>query len=474
MSETLTIPDLGDANVEATVIAVLVEVGATVEAGQTILEAETDKAMMEIPAEYDAVVDAILVGLGDQMKAGVEFARVTRRRDDEDTRAQKDENENTRQELSAASQAGRSMTTHECSTVRALNSETDPVNSVTSDSIDPQSLQGTESDASNEKVASIDRAHAAAGPATRRLARELGIAIGEVVGGGRRGRISKADVKAHAKRQLQQRQSGQPSADRMPLPPVDVLGPHSRKTMTGIQKATSRNMTHSVSRVPHACLQQRIDVTDLEVGRRQLKSQIAEEGGSLTVTALLCKALGLAVCDFPIFNAVLDDESEEIIYREEVNVGVAVDTQRGLVVPVLRNADVASVLDISRQLKDISMKAKAGRLALADMRGASITVSNLGGIGTSGVFPLINWPEASILGVGASEWLPLYPDGDTKRPPEPRLIMTLTLAFDHRLINGADGARFLQRIKVLLESPFLLLFKPQDLRVESSLEKKLK
>lgn len=298
-----------------------------------------------------------------------------------------------------------------------------------------------------------------AGPATRRLARELGVDLANISGSGHRGRIDKAAVKAFAKQALQQ-QATQSSGNPIQLPPLpdlNAFGPNTRQPLTGIQKATSRNISHSATRIPHAYLQRRIDITQLEQGRQQHKAHLKSEGCSLTLTALLCKIIGLANAQHPIFNSCLDEHSDEIIYREQINVGIAVDTPRGLLVPVINDIASQSVKEIAGAITQLSEKARAGKLQPADMKGGSVTLSNLGGLGASAVFPIVNWPEVAILGVGAGEWTPTYVDGDISKAPEPRLIMPLTLAFDHRVINGADGARYLDTLAELCENPFLVM-----------------
>jgi len=436
MSQLFAIPELGDANVKGSVANVLIEVGESVVIGQTLLEVETEKVVMEIPAEVAGVVDNIMLKQGDNVKAGTEFISITAA----------DSASNTTDSPASEKVVAESLNNSK--------SENSPV--------PIQAGLATSADVVTEVISSknhIDESEsyskqAPAGPSARRLARELGIDIANVSGSGPRQRISKQDVKAHVKKNLQ---PSQVSAfhERLPLPDLKTFGPINPVPLTGIQKATSRNMLHAVQRIPHAWLQEKIDITTLEKNRKQHKSRVANEGGALTLTALLCKILGIVMKEFPIFNAVLDDEHEQIIYKQDIHIGVAVDTPRGLFVPVIRHIDEKSVIDISCDLSEISTKARAGKLLPSDMQGAGMSISNLGGIGSSAVFPVINWPELAIIGVGASEWVATYIDTEDRLTPEPRLIMPMTLAFDHRVINGADGARFLQRVKTLCEDLFL-------------------
>lgn len=426
-SEVMRAPELGEAGVEGVVAVILVQPGQSVEVGQTLLEVETDKVVLEVPSVFDGIVDEWLVECGGRIQQGTEIARITPQDRGEDAVAadkpDRDEEPVTEDEPAAP----------------------EPV------------TQAPDRD-KEDKSAEPPRTQVAAGPATRRLARELGVPLWAVPGTGVHGRISKSDLKTHVRLRIGESSNGLDgtAGSLRSMPGDEVLGPNTRKSMTGIQTATSRNMRHSAARVPHAWIQEKIDITELESGRKQLKASIANEGGSLTLTALLCKCLCHAIREFPIFNAVLDDERDEVVYRHEINLGVAVDTPRGLVVPVLKNVGDASLKDISIGLADVSEKARNARLRAADLRGASFTISNLGGIGTSGIFPIINWPEVAILGVGAGEWTPSYCNGDRTQAPQPRLVLPVTLAFDHRLINGADGARFLQRVKDILERPLPL------------------
>ncbi len=432
MTSIFKIPELGDGDITGIVVALAVNIGDTVRCGDSLVEVETEKAILEIPAEIDGVVEGFLVRLEQEVKQGEGFISIVPLNKGDAKAAVKTE----RTEGPAQQVAPPAPQIDEDSTP-----DKSPRQNTT---VLPQSN---------------NRQCLPAGPATRRLARELGVDLADISGSGHRGRLDKAAVKAFAKQALkqQQTQSSLTQIQATPLPNLDAFGPNTRQPMTGIQKATARNMSHAAARIPHAYLQRRIDITQLEQGRQQHKAQLKSEGCTLTLTALLCKIIGLANARHPIFNSCLDEQSEEIIYREQINVGIAVDTPRGLLVPVINDVSRQSVKDIAGAITRLSEKARAGKLQPADMKGGSVTLSNLGGLGASAVFPIVNWPEVAILGVGAGEWTPSYVDGDISAPPQPRLIMPLTLAFDHRVINGADGARYLDTIAELCEKPFLLM-----------------
>ncbi len=432
MTSIFKIPELGDGDITGIVVALAVNIGDTVRCGDSLVEVETEKAILEIPSEIDGVVEGFLVSLEQEVKQGESFISIV------------------------------PLAKGDAKTAVKTGCTDKPAQQVTPSA--PQANEDSTPDKSpQQNTTAIPQSNKSqclpAGPATRRLARELGVDLSEISRSGHRGRIDKAAVKAFAKQVLKQQQSQSSGTQTQvtPLPDLSAFGPNTRQPMTGIQKATSRNISHAATRIPHAYLQRRIDITQLEQGRQQHKAQLKSEGCTLTLTALLCKIIGLTNARHPIFNSCLDEQSEEIIYREQINVGIAVDTPRGLLVPVINDVAKQSVKDIAGAITRLSEKARAGKLQPAEMKGGSVTLSNLGGLGASAVFPIVNWPEVAILGVGAGEWTPTYVDGDISAPPQPRLIMPLTLAFDHRVINGADGARYLDTIAELCEKPFLLM-----------------
>ncbi|OUR81577.1 hypothetical protein A9Q82_09380 [Cycloclasticus sp. 46_120_T64] len=439
MSQLFKIPELGDAGISGTVVSMSVNLGDSVACGETLLEVETDKVVLEIPAEVAGVVDSFLIEVGQAVQQGHEFVSMTPLVEQEKPTAE---------ELAPAIEETQTAV-EESLVVKdepAAMIEPSPIPAVTN-TVATTVQPGT--GLSNKAVS--------AGPASRRLARELGVDLSLVKGNGFRGRIDKAAVKEFARQALSQQASGAVVSQRLALLDMAAYGAIERKAMSGIQKATSRNMSHAVERVPHAWLQRKIDISALERSRQKYKKQLKEEGVELTLTTLLCKVIALASAQYPIFNTCLDEQAEEIIFRQQINVGVAVDTPRGLVVPVINDVARKSVKDIARNLSALSEKARDGKLKPAEMKGGSITLSNLGGLGASGVFPVINWPEVAILGVGAAEWQATYQTGDVTATPELRLMMPLCLAFDHRVINGADGARFMQAINELCEDPFLMM-----------------
>jgi pyruvate dehydrogenase E2 component (dihydrolipoamide acetyltransferase) len=222
--------------------------------------------------------------------------------------------------------------------------------------------------------------------------------------------------------------------------------------MSGVRRKTSEHMAHAWNAIPHVTQHDKADITALEALRKQYSPQVEKAGGKLTVTAIALKIVGAALRRFPQFNASVDSSRSEIIYKSSVHVGVAVDTERGLLVPVVRDADRKGIADLSVELAKLSEKARGGKLSLEEMQGGSFTITNLGGIGGTLFTPIVNWPEVAILGISRGAHEPVYNGSQF----EPRLVLPLSLSYDHRVINGADAARFLRWVAEAFEQPFVL------------------
>jgi pyruvate dehydrogenase E2 component (dihydrolipoamide acetyltransferase) len=303
-----------------------------------------------------------------------------------------------------------------------------------------------------------DRGPAApAAPSVRRLAREIGVDINDVQGGGPAGRISQDDVKEHARRVLSSvgsadaGRAGRPSAF-VPLPDFSKWGEVERQAMSNVRRKTAEHLSNAWNSIPHVTQGEKADITELEKLRKKFGPEVEKLGGKLTVTAILVKVLAAAVKVFPQFNASVDMQSSEIIYKKYVNIGIAVDTDRGLLVPVVRNADQKNIAQIAAEVQQAAVKARDKKLTLEDMSGGGISISNLGGIGGTQFTPIVNWPEVAILGVSRGQMEPVW-TGDAF---EPRLMLPLSLSYDHRVIDGADAMRFLRWVADALEQPFLL------------------
>jgi pyruvate dehydrogenase E2 component (dihydrolipoamide acetyltransferase) len=289
-----------------------------------------------------------------------------------------------------------------------------------------------------------------AGPATRRLARELGIDLARVSGSGRNGRVTEDDVKAF----VRQIAAGGGAAAAGPvaapaLPNFAQWGQVETQSLVGIRKATARQMALAWSLIPHVTQNDQADITDLDAFRKQH----SQGDVKLTVTAFALKAAALALKKFPQFNASLDAAGNQLILKKYFHIGVAVDTPKGLVVPVLRDVDQKGVIELAKELNAVADRARQGKLAGEEMQGGCFTITNLGGIGGTAFTPIVNWPEVAILGLSRSRLQPAVRDGQCV----PRLMLPLSLSYDHRVIDGADGARFTRFVADLLENPVLML-----------------
>ena len=298
---------------------------------------------------------------------------------------------------------------------------------------------------------------APAAPSVRRVARELGVDIHQVSGSGPAGRISVEDVKAFVKRAMS---SGGPrpvaaqgaALAQAPLPDFAKWGRIERRAMRAVRRKTAAHLAQAWAQIPHVTQFDKADVTTLEDLRKRHAKEAEAAGGKLTMTAILVKALGAGLEAFPQFNASLDMASEELVLKKYVHVGIAVDTDRGLLVPVIRDVNQKNIVELSVELAQVSEKARAGKTTLEEMQGGCFTITNLGGIGGTAFTPIVNHPEVAILGVSRAAFEAVYVDGTF----QPRLMLPLSLSYDHRAIDGADGIRFLRWICEALEQPFLL------------------
>lgn len=420
MMTELLLPDLGEGICSGTLIAVLVTPGRPFTAGETLFEIETDKVSVEIPAPADGVIDTLYVQQGDEVRIGDRLAAIS----PVDTGAGGQATGEQRQTTAAPLPRGAAIM--------------------------PQASTPTSAPATGFN----DLRHPVpAGPAARRMARVLGIDIGRVPGSGVRGRISKQDVQLFAKRRLQGNDPEGQALGQSSLPDLAPFGVVESRPLKRIQRTTARNISRAWREIPHAWMQEEIDVTTLEQRRRQ-QADRDDATAPLTLTPFLIKAMATSLQHFPLFNASIDMTSQRIVQRHYIDIGVAVDTPRGLIVPVIRGVQTLDPGDIARVLAELSVRAHANQLRPDELQGAGITLSNLGNMGLCSIYPIINWPQSSIVGTAAARWRQRRdPHGNWRE----RLLLPLTLAFDHRLINGADGARFVAHLKTLLEQPDRLL-----------------
>jgi pyruvate dehydrogenase E2 component (dihydrolipoamide acetyltransferase) len=305
--------------------------------------------------------------------------------------------------------------------------------------------------------AAPDMPPAPAAPSVRRMARELGVDIGTVSGSGPSGRISVDDVKAHARQVVSGAgtHGGAPALTSVTLPDFSRWGEIDRQPMRAVRRKTAEHLSAAWATIPHVTQHDAADITQLEELRKKYAKQAEASGGNLTVTAIAVKVVASALKVFPQFNTSIDLANDAIIFKKYVHIGVAVDTDRGLLVPVIRDADTKNILRLAAELAELSEKARNRKLSLEEMQGGCFSISNLGGIGGTSFTPIVNAPEVAILGISRARMEPVY-RGPASGEFYARLMLPLSLSYDHRAIDGADGARFLRWVAEAFEQPFLL------------------
>ncbi len=434
MATEFTLPDLGENITSGDVVSVLVKAGDVVEPGQSVLEVETDKAVIEVPCPPGGVIQEVLVKKGETVNVGQALLSLG------GSAAQP-----------AAAPPVEKPAEPEPPTPTVKPSEPavveQPVPAPAA--IASAAVAAANGEATNN--ASPSETINPAGPAVRRLARELGVDLARVSGSGPSGRIIREDVVASVRRSGGQ--SGSNSQAVRPGGEQDDWGPIHREQMSRMRKTIATNMVRSMATIPHLTNFDDADVTELERLRKDSAAQYAKTNVKLTALAFVVKAVSLSLRQHPGVNSSVDMEKGELIYKDYVNIGLAVDTPRGLVVPVLRGCDHQSIPHIAQEIAQTADKAKNAQYGVEDLRGGTFTISNLGAIGGTYSTPIINYPEVAILLVGRSRKLPVVYEDRV----EPRLMMPLSLSYDHRVIDGAMAARFLKEVIGYLESPGRLL-----------------
>ena len=446
MSEFI-IPNLGDGVAQGDVLKILVKVGDALAVDQPVLELETDKATIEVPSNVAGTVKDIKVKIGDKVKPGQAV-------------------------LVLGDGAGSAAAAPAKVEAPKAEVKTEPAPAPAPETPAPaaERPRASVTNIAEARPQATAAAHvptslvtnAPAAPSVRRLAREIGVDITQVPGSGPGGRISQEDVKEFAKRVMHSiGGSGQaaaasgavrPGVIGPALPDFSKWGDVERKQMSGIRRKTAEHLSHAWNTIPHVTQFDKADITALEQVRKKYRDEVAKAGGNLTVTAVAAKVVAGALKVFPQFNASVDAAGEAIVYKKYVHVGIAVDTENGLLVPVIRNVDQKNLTQISVEIQQVADKAKARKLTLDDMSGGSMSISNLGGIGGTAFTPIVNWPEVAILGISRGVYEPVW----NGKEFEPRQMLPLSLSYDHRLIDGADAIRFLRWVAEALENPFAL------------------
>ncbi len=480
------LPELGENVTSGDVLRVLVKPGDRLQKDQPVVELETDKATIEVPSSVDGIVKDVKVKPGDTVKVGQSILAV----DDAGVPAGAPAARDTvaapaQPDVAAAADDG------------GLEQHVENVRPSPTDRAGVTAARAAER--AEGKVVDISRGARAAAepvpagqpapaeppapaaPSVRRMARELGVDINEVAGSGPDGRISIDDVKAHAKRMV----TGIAAAARSgaaapPLPDFSRWGEVERQPLRAVRRKTAEHLAAAWASIPHVTQHDLADITETEELRTRFAKDVAAAGGALTITAIALKVVAAALRAFPRFNTSIDMAADELVYKKYVHIGVAVDTDRGLLVPVIRDADRKGITELAVELAQLSEKARRRKLSLEDMQGGTFSISNLGGIGGTAFTPIVNAPEVAVLGISRARmepvWRPRPARGERvlerRSASEPgwapasleeetgafvaRFMLPLSLSYDHRVIDGADGIRFLRWVAEALEQPFRL------------------
>jgi pyruvate dehydrogenase E2 component (dihydrolipoamide acetyltransferase) len=442
--------ELGENISEGDLVRLMITPGAKVSEGQPVMELETDKAVVEVPSSVSGVVKDVKVKEGEKIKVGqvIFTLQGAAAAQAEPARPQNRPVEHVSGQHGARLAFQAAIRAEGKTEEQALPPDQPrPQPPAFSMPVQLGKVAGTE-----------HREPVPAAPHTRRLARELGVDIYEVTGTGPGGRISEDDVKARAKALVIAAATAAAAPPRAghfiepKLPDFAKWGKIERVSMRGVRRKTAEHLAESWNTIPHVTQHDRADITELEQLRARFAPKAEQAGGKMTVTAIALKVCAAALKVFPQFNATIDMEKEEIIYKQYIHIGVAADTDRGLLVPVIRDVDKKNIVELAVELSQLSQKARDKKITLADMEGGTFTITNLGGIGGTAFTPIVNHPEVAILGLSRSRMEPEWIGGKF----EPRLILPLSLSYDHRLIDGADAARFLRWVAEAFEQPFLL------------------
>lgn len=416
-SQTIEVPDLGSDD-EVEIIEIHIKAKDAIEVDDVLITLESDKAAMDVPAPYAGVIESLLVAVGDKVKTGSQIAKVL-----VTAPAAKQEAPAAKQEAPAVKQEMQPVETAAASKPAQASAAPQPAAS------------GNES---SKKVY--------AGPAVRKMARELGVDLGQVKGSGAKSRILKEDVQEFVKSKLNAPASQGVAVSSIPDIDFSQFGEVEEVQRSKLHKLISANMQRNWNSVPHVAQFNEIDVTDLEEFRAGLKGEAERRDVKLTFLPFLLKACARALLEYPQFNVSLHSSGEYIIQKKYVHIGMAVATEAGLVVPVIRNADQKTIWQLAEEVIELSNKAKNRKLKADEMQGACFTISSLGAIGGTGFIPIVNAPEVAILGVGKTDIKPVYIGGEFV----PRKVLPITLSYDHKAVNGVDGGLFATYLGKLL------------------------
>lgn len=461
------LPDLGEDIETGDVIGVFVSPGDRVAEDQPLLEIETDKAAIEIPSPAEGIIKEVHVNEGDTIKVGQLLVTIEDGKGNGKMQELKEPGNKTAENKDEEIQE-----LAEKEVQNETNSDPEPKEEIKSDIEDepletipekeepvPDLKEEMEKQIASDKKEPVSNKKAPASPSVRRLARELGVEINLVSGSGPGGRISEKDLRNYAPGKGPKSKRKEPTLEPIkinkPEPgstaDTDKWGDIERTPMSKVRRLTAERLTEAW-KAPHVTQYDKADITELEKLRKEFTQEVAKAGGKLTMTSIILKVIASALKVFPQFNASVDMENGEILYKKYYNIGVAVDTDRGLLVPVIKNVNKKNITKLSVELSKLSEKARNKKISVDELQGGTFTISNLGGLGGTYFSPVLNSPQVAILGISRSLIEPVYIEGDFK----PRLMLPLSLSYDHRLIDGADAVRFLRWVIEALEEPFKL------------------
>jgi len=446
MKKEVKIPDIAE-NVESGLVAgILVSDGDKVEEDQPLVEIETDKAATDIPSPYSGTVSEIKIKEGDEVKVnqvimiidtpeGEEEEEKAGEKDKEEETAEKPEEKKTAEESEGNAEKEPEEESEEKQAEEAAEKK--------------EKKTGEKSkEEGEEKAGGRQPSDIPASPSVRRLAREMNVDITKVRGTGPGKRLTADDIK-----EAKGKEEEKPAKKTEKIPDFSKWGAVEEEQMNNTRKTTAQNVGNAWKTIPHVTQFDEADMTKLDKFMDEIREKINKKGSRLTLTAVLLKLTALALRKFPRFNSSLDMEAGKIIYKHYLNIGVAVDTSRGLLVPVIKDADKKSLAGISVELAELAQKVRDKKVSLEELQGGTFTISNLGGIGGTGFTPIVYPPQVAILGVSKAAYKKIYINGKFKK----RLVIPLSLSYDHRVIDGADGARFLRWICDVIEDPYAVI-----------------
>lgn len=452
------LPPVGENIEKADIGNIRVSVGETISPGQVVMEIETEKAVFDLPCPEGGKVTAIRVKSGDSVSVGDTLLTLDAAGSSAAEKPAAEEPPEKAEKKSAPPPSAKEERPSSASRSGGRDVEKAPADEkpAAEERAEEKPREPWAPAASGAEPAEPAGAPAPAGPATRRLARELGVDLHRVKGSGPGGRITAEDVQSYVHNVITSLEvpahspTGAP-----PLPDFRQFGPVERQPLSKLMRTAAANLTLAWTQIPHVTQHELADVTDLDAARKKyMQAKSGQDGGpKVTMTVLAMKAVVTTLKSLPHFNASLDTVSNELIVKRYYHIGVAVDTEHGLLVPVIRDVDQKSVVQLARELAELASRARARKLSPNEMQGGTFTITNLGGIGGTYFTPIVNYPEVAILGMSRTSWQQIVVDGK----PVIRLMLPLSLSYDHRVVNGADAARFIVKLAGLLSDPFQLL-----------------